>query len=50
MQGGEPAIQGAAINVDGAFSPSPVYTLTAATSQLTCYVPCLSAVLIQTAR
>jgi hypothetical protein len=42
-------IQGATINIDGTFSPSTAYTLTAATSQLTCYVPALSAVLIQTA-
>jgi len=42
-------IQGASVNVDGTFSPSTAYTLTANSSQLTCYVPALSAVLIQVA-
>jgi hypothetical protein len=40
-------IQGATVNVDGTFSPSTAYTLTANSPQLTCYVPALSAVLIQ---
>jgi len=42
-------IQGASVNVDGTFSPSTAYTLTANSAQLTCYVPALSAVLIQVA-
>jgi hypothetical protein len=40
-------IQGASVNVDGTFSPAAAYTLTASSPQLTCYVPALSAVLIQ---
>jgi hypothetical protein len=40
-------IQGASVNLDGTFSPSTAYTLTANSPQLTCYVPALSAVLIQ---
>jgi hypothetical protein len=43
------AIQGANVDVDGTFSPSPAYTLSQSGSQLTCFVPALSAVLIQTA-
>jgi hypothetical protein len=44
------AIQGASVNVDGSFSPSAVYTLNPSGPQLTCYVPALSAVLIQIAQ
>jgi hypothetical protein len=40
-------IQGATVQLDGTFSPSAAYTLTPNGSQLTCYVPALSAVLIQ---
>ena len=40
-------IQGALVNVDGTFSPAAGYTLSASGSQVTCYVPALSAVLIQ---
>jgi hypothetical protein len=40
-------IQGAIVNPDGTFSPNAAYTLTAGSTQLTCYVPYLSAVLIQ---
>ena len=40
-------IQGASVNPDGLFSPSAAYTLNPSGSQLTCYVPALSAVLIQ---
>jgi hypothetical protein len=42
-------IQGASINPDGTFSPAASYTLEPSGSQLTCYVPALSAVLIQVA-
>jgi hypothetical protein len=42
-------IQGAQVNVDGTFSASAGYTLSASGPQVTCYVPALSAVLIQTA-
>jgi hypothetical protein len=42
-------IQGANVNPDGTFSPSAAYTLNPGGSQLTCYVPALSAVLIQIA-
>jgi hypothetical protein len=42
-------IQGASVNPDGTFSPSAAYTLTPTGTQLTCYVPALSAVLIQIA-
>ncbi|MGP0018764.1 MAG: hypothetical protein ACLPHP_09370 [Candidatus Sulfotelmatobacter sp.] len=42
-------IQGASVNVDGSFSPSAAFTLSSSGSQLTCYVPALSAVLIQIA-
>jgi hypothetical protein len=41
------SIQGANVNLDGTFSPSPAYTLKPDGSKLTCYVPALSAVLIQ---
>ena len=40
-------IQGATVTTSGGFSPSAAYTLTAGSKQLTCYVPALSAVLIQ---
>ncbi len=40
-------IQGAGVNLDGTFSPAAPYTLEPSGSQLTCYVPALSAVLIQ---
>jgi hypothetical protein len=40
-------IQGASVQVDGTFSPSAAYTLTASGSSVSCYVPALSAVLIQ---
>jgi hypothetical protein len=42
-------IQGASVNSDGTFSPTAAYTLEPTSSQLTCYVPALSAVLIQIA-
>lgn len=42
-------IQGSPVNFDGGFSPGAAYRLTTNDSQLTCYVPALSAVLIQTA-
>ena len=41
-------IQGASVNNDGTFSPAAAYTLNPSDTQLTCYVPALSAVLIQT--
>jgi hypothetical protein len=40
-------IQGAAVAPTGAFTPSAPNNLTAAGSQLSCYVPALSAILIQ---
>ena len=40
------AIQSATINPDGTFSPAAAYTLNPSGTQLTCYVPALSAVLI----
>jgi hypothetical protein len=40
-------IQGGVVEVDGEFSPNPAYTATTGTSQIVCYVPYLSAVLIQ---
>ncbi|HEV2485991.1 MAG TPA: hypothetical protein VGT08_10695 [Terracidiphilus sp.] len=42
-------IQGASVLNDGTFSPSAAYTLSLSGSQLKCYVPALSAVLIQIA-
>jgi hypothetical protein len=42
-------IQGASVNPDGTFSPSPAYTLNPTGAEFTCYVPALSAVLIQIA-
>jgi hypothetical protein len=41
-------IQGASVGISGSFTPSSAYTLTTSGSQVTCYVPYLSAVLIQT--
>ena len=41
-------IQGASVGTDGSFSLGAAYTLSVSGSQLTCYVPALSAVLIQT--
>jgi hypothetical protein len=41
-------IQGATVGANGTFSPSTAYTLSMSGSQLTCYVPALSAALIQT--
>lgn len=40
-------IQGQNVNLDGSFAPNPAYTLTLNGLQLSCYVPALSAVLIQ---
>jgi hypothetical protein len=40
-------IQGSSVNLGTPFSPGAAYTLTANGSQLNCYVPALSAVLIQ---
>jgi hypothetical protein len=40
-------IQGASVQVDGTFSPAAAYTLTASGTQVSCYVPALSAVMIQ---
>jgi len=40
-------IQGASVGINGSFSPGAAYTLTASGSQVTCYVPALSAVLVQ---
>jgi hypothetical protein len=40
-------IQGASIGVNGSFSPGAPYTLSSSGNQVTCYVPALSAVLIQ---
>jgi hypothetical protein len=40
-------LQDASVDPDGAFSPAAAYTLEPSASQLTCYVPALSAVLIQ---
>ncbi len=42
-------IQGGAVDASGNFSPSTPYNLSANSSQLSCYVPALSAVLIQVA-
>jgi hypothetical protein len=39
-------IQGATVNIDGTFSPAAAYTLTAKGTQVSCYVPALSAALI----
>ena len=40
-------IQGAYVNIDGSFSPFPAFPLSSSGSQVTCYVPALSAVLLQ---
>ena len=40
-------IQGAAVQPDGSFSPSPAYSVGARGSEVKCYVPALSAALIQ---
>jgi hypothetical protein len=40
-------IQGASVGTDGSFSPAVAYTLSVDGSQMTCYVPALSAILIQ---
>jgi hypothetical protein len=40
-------LQGATVATDGAFLPNPAYALTLSGAQLSCYVPALSAVLIQ---
>jgi hypothetical protein len=40
-------IQGASIGVNGSFTPGAAYTLSPSGTSLTCYVPALSAVLIQ---
>jgi hypothetical protein len=42
-------VQGGSVNPDGTFAPSAAYTLNPSGSQLACYVPALSAVLIQIA-
>jgi hypothetical protein len=42
-------IQNAGVNPDGTFAPAAAYTLEPSGSQLACYVPALSAVLIQIA-
>ena len=41
-------IQGASVGVNGSFTPGAAYTLSPSGTQLTCYVPYLSAILIQT--
>ncbi len=41
-------IQGSAVALDGRFSPKPAFRLDLKGSQLTCYVPALSAVVIRT--
>jgi hypothetical protein len=40
-------IQGAAINLDGSFAPAASYSLVSGSATLTCYVPALSALLVQ---
>jgi len=40
-------IQGAMVGVDGTFSPNAAYTVQPSGTQVTCYVPALSAVLLQ---
>lgn len=42
-------LQGGTVGADGSFSPSSTYTLSPKGAQLDCYVPALSAVLIQIA-
>jgi hypothetical protein len=41
-------IQGATVGINGSFAPGPAYGLTVSGAQVTCYVPELSAVLLQT--
>ena len=41
------SIQGATVATDGAFQPAAAYSLTLNGTQLSCYVPALSAILIQ---
>jgi hypothetical protein len=41
-------IQGASVGVNGSFTPEAAYTLASSGSQVTCYVPALSAVLVET--
>jgi len=41
-------IQSAPVNLDGSFNPNTAYTLDTGQTLLSCYVPALSAVLIQT--
>ena len=41
------SIQGASVGVNGSFTPAAAYTLTSSGSQVSCYVPALSAALIQ---
>jgi len=40
-------IQGASVGVNGSFAAGAAYTLSASGTQISCYVPALSAVLIQ---
>jgi hypothetical protein len=40
-------IQGSAVSPGGGFSPSAPYNLALSSSQVSCYVPALSAVLVQ---
>ncbi|MGH9344463.1 MAG: hypothetical protein ACRD19_11965 [Terriglobia bacterium] len=40
-------IQGSSVNVDGSFTPGTAYTLSPSGTEVTCYVPYYSAVLIQ---
>jgi len=40
-------VQGASVGANGSFSPGAAYTLSTSGTELTCYVPYLSAVLIQ---
>ena len=42
------SIQGASVNTDGTFAPSAAYTLATSGPLVACYVPALTAVLIQT--
>ena len=45
---GSVTIQGSAVGNDGSFFPQPSFELTPGSSSLSCYVPALSAILIQT--
>ena len=42
------SIQGSGVNADGTFAPSAAYTLASNGSTVSCYVPALTAVLVQT--